>query len=213
MASFAKFSKKWFLRLLILLIAILILLALVKDAYIKNLIEHRIKADIGMDVTIADLDFNLMSPVFRLDGLEMRNTEEFGGAIFVNIPELYMEYDLKALLRKELNLRFVRLNIQTLNVVKSKEGVSNVSMMYEWLREVYGDIELQFEVIETLEISLGHFSYRNMEEPEGIKEIEIGLGNETVKNVRSEKDLVPLFAKVIFKSGASRIGKIFSGIL
>src|SRR5207249_8859335 len=60
---------------------------------------------------------------------------------------------------------------------------------------------LQFAGIDTLNLSVGKVKYSSLRKPGKSTELEIGLKNEVLTNVKSMEDLSGLLLKVIFRKG------------
>ena len=125
-----KWLFKWLFRLGLLLVVLIVVLVLSKDAIMKAAAEQRIRAHTGMDVKIGRFSIGILSPVVTIENLKLYNRPEFGGAPFIDMPELHVEYDRAALSRGKLHITLMRFNLAELNVVKNEAGQTNlVSLM------------------------------------------------------------------------------------
>jgi hypothetical protein len=198
-----KFIFRWGFRLLILLVVLLAFLVLCKDALIKSWLEHRIRAQTGMDVQIGRLDIGLFTPTVNFEGLRLFNTAQFGGMPLVDIPDLYLEYDRPAFLRRVLHFKLVRLDLEELNIVEDANGKS----ILQWWQDRQEKLpknsneSLDFTGIDVLNLSLGTIRMVSLADPARSRTVRIGLENEVLKNLQSANDLSGLVLKILWQHG------------
>lgn len=125
-----KFIFKWLFRLILavvgLVVVAVVFLLLTYNSILKNLIEHNIREQTGMDAEIGKLDVSLFEPTIEIRDLQIYNPANFGGAPFLNIPEIHIEYDRPALMRRQLHFTLVRLNLAELDIVKNQNNELNI---------------------------------------------------------------------------------------
>jgi len=118
---------RWLFRLLILVIVLLVALVLLKDIILKAVAESSLRQATGMSVTIDKLELGLFSPTFTTEGLKLYNRPEFGGSVFLDVPQLYFEYDPRAaLLGWKVHLNLLRCTVGELHLIKNQAGQTNV---------------------------------------------------------------------------------------
>lgn len=124
-----KFIFRWLFRLLILTIVLVVTLVLLKDVLLKALVEYRLREQTGLDVQIGRLEMGLLTPTLTIEDLKFYNPAEFGGSLFLDLPELHLEYDRPALAAGRLHLILVRVNLAEVHIVQGKSGQYNVSLL------------------------------------------------------------------------------------
>ena len=105
---------------------------LFKNWIIKEVFVSTVRTLTGFETKIQGIRIDLARGAFYLEDLLLFNptASSFKGRVFAEAPELYLEFDLPALLKKEkIHIRELRLNIDQLNIEKNKWGVSNVSLL------------------------------------------------------------------------------------
>lgn len=198
-----KFIFRWGFRLLILLVVLLAVLVLCKDAVIKSLLENRIRAQTGMDVKIGRLDIGLFTPTVNVEGLRLFHTSQFGGLPLVNVPDLYLEYDRRALARQVLHFKLVRLNLAEVSIVEDANGKT----LLQWWQDRQAkspqthDESVDFTGIDVLNLSLGTVRLVSLAHPERSRSVRIDLRNEVLKNLQSANDLSGLLLKILWQHG------------
>jgi len=203
-------TKPFKLVIRLVFCAVLVVLAtvLLRNVVAQALLQRHLRSVTGMDVAIGRVHIGLTEPVLALENLRLFNTDEFGRATCVDIPELHIEYDLQALRAKQLHLRTVRLRLAELLVVQNNEGKNNFKELVarpEMKASLPGGRTYQFKGIDTLNLALGRFRYSNLQNPGEDDEIFIGLKNQIVRNVRSLEDVKPLLNRLALE----RNGKQF----
>ncbi len=125
-----RFIFKWLFRLIftaIVLLAVVVVIVLLSyNSILRSAIEYNIRAQTGMDAEIGRFHCSLFEPVIEMQNLEIYNPANFGGAPFLNIREIHIEYDRSALLKRQFHITLMRLNLAELDVVKNQSGQLNV---------------------------------------------------------------------------------------
>jgi hypothetical protein len=200
---------KWAFRLAFIAVVLVVVAFLSKDAILRSVTEHRIRKQTGMDVQIGKLSSGVFSPVVTVRDMKLYNTAEFGGTLFLDVPELHIECDPVALSRRELRIKLMRLNLKTLNLVRNEAGQTNIFSIMERVREhargagkdeVMGDLE--FTGVDVLNLTLGKARYVDFKEPGRNREFTLNLENQIFKNVKTEADLYAVLLVVWLRSGA-----------
>lgn len=197
---------KWFFRLSFLLVLLVVVVVLGKDAMLKAAVERQIRAQTGMDVKIGRFSLGLFSPVVTIEDFRLYNTAEFGGAPFVDIPELHIEYDRTALAERKLHITLLRFDLAELNIVRNEAGQTNlVSMMRKpspsRARNSQAVPEIEFTGIDVLNLSLGKLRLLDLKDRSKSGELYLGLRDQVFRNVKSESDLLGVLFLLWLRSG------------
>lgn len=200
---------KWFIRLCLLLLALGIVLLLCKDFIIRKITEHRIAAQTGLRTKIDRMHVGFTRPIISMQGFTLYNSPEFGSGVLMRAADLHMVYDPEAIQSGELHLNLFRLDLAELNIVRSKDGQTNIVDFLEQAGEIGEDIlkepqairEFGFSGIDVLDLSLGHIRYLDLRNPNQNREAYFGIKNMEIKNIRSEGDLYGVAAIVLLRSG------------
>ncbi|MBI3312912.1 MAG: hypothetical protein HYZ83_01565 [Candidatus Omnitrophica bacterium] len=115
------------LALFIVIMALSIFIA--KDKILKAAVETGISTVTGFDTKISSIGVGL-SGKLHIRELKIRNPNGFKKDVFADIPEIYVNLDLPAALKgKEIHIYEARLNIAEINIEKTPEGVTNISLI------------------------------------------------------------------------------------
>lgn len=120
---------KWLCRLVGFVVLVLLAAILFRNPILKNLAEWRLHAATGLDARIDYLHVGLTEPIVRIGNLKLYNPPESGGETFVDVPELYVEYDRGATLLGRIHLKLLRLNLAEVNIVEGKDGRTNLERL------------------------------------------------------------------------------------
>lgn len=205
-----KFLFRWAFRLLVLLLVLAVALVLLKDTLVKSLAENRLQAETGLEVRIGRLEVGLMTPTLTIEDFVLYNTAEFGGSPFVDLPEIHVEYDRQDLALQRLHLKLLRFHLRELNIVENQQGQTNLAVIFDRLQSNPPDKSkaaqgagLEFDGIDTLNLSLGKIKYSNLKSPKKSKEFDLDIRNEIVTNVKSQDDLAEAVVRILLRKGVT----------
>jgi uncharacterized protein involved in outer membrane biogenesis len=201
---------KWTRRVIFLSVALVVLALVFRDTIQRNVVEQRIRSATGMDVKIGKYSSSLLSPVVTIEHLKLYNTPEFGGTLFLDIPELHIEIDALDLAHQRLHITMLRLNLAELNVVRNEAGSTNLfsfknprsrTLQTVLPKDIPPDFD--FTGIDVLNLSLGKAKYVDLKAPKNNREIRVDLQNQVFKNVKSEADLYGILVVLWLRSGGT----------
>jgi uncharacterized protein involved in outer membrane biogenesis len=185
---------RWVLYLFVVLVVLAVAGVLLLNTIVKQVVESRLRASTGMDTRIGLIDVGLLSPTLTIENFKLYNTADFGGSVFIDMPELHLEYDPVAIGSGKLHFKLVRLDLAEIAVVQDKKGRLNVQDLQKKNRAAASAgtkssaTDLKFTGIDTFNLTLGKFRLSNLASGRE-EEIEFGIKNQISHNVRSEADL------------------------
>jgi hypothetical protein len=203
-----KFVFRWAFRLLLLALVLGIGFLLLKDNIARSLMEERVRRDTGFETKIGRLEFSLFAPRVRAENVMLYNPAEYGGSVFLDIPDLHIEYDRSRLALGKLHLNLLRLNLREFHIVESQHGRTNlVEILQKTVPELVGAAaspginSYVFDGIDTLNLSVGTVRYTNLRLPKRNQVSKLDLQNDLTRNLRTEQDLSAIFFKVLLRAG------------
>jgi hypothetical protein len=128
--------------LLLIAVALAVAAVLLLDTVAQQVVQSRLRSETGMDVKIGRMQIGLSTPTIAIEDLKIYNTPEFGGSLFLNIPEIYADYDPEAIRARKLHLNLVRINLAEINIVQDKNGRLNIQSLKEKTRTATNAPEL-----------------------------------------------------------------------
>jgi hypothetical protein len=209
-----KFIFKWLFRLFItavtLVVVGIVVLLLSYNTILRVTMEHQIRAQTGMDAEIGSFKLALTSPTIKIRNFKLYNSRAFGGTPFLDIPEIYVEYDRAAFARQEIHITLMRFNLGELDIVKNQAGQTNIFSLGVTLPEKkFGgrtavnfkkQTGYDFKGIDTLNVSIGKAKFIDLKNPQNNREQVVGIDNCVIPNVKSPTDLAGLAALVVLRS-------------
>ena len=205
-----KWIFKWLFRLALLAVLLVVGLVLSFNSILRGLIEHNIRAQTGMDVEIGRVEVGWTEPTFEIRDLKIYNPPSFGGTQFLDVPEIHIEYDRVALLKNELHLTLLRLNIAELDIVKNPTGDVNVYGPAKGPKTNSGTVAVpssfkketgyDFKGIDALNITFKKVKFIDMQNPNNNRERIVGVQNWVVPEVKSTRDLTGLAVFIDLRS-------------
>ena len=207
-----KWLFKWLFRLFLLAVVLIVILLLSLNSILRVWVEHRIRAQTGMDAEIGRFSIGFTEPTVTIQNLKLYNPPSFGGTPFLDIPEIHVEYDRAALARHEIHLTLLRFNLGELDIVKNEAGRTNIfSPGVAWPLKKSGggngavnfkkQTGFEFKSIDVLNVSVGTAKFIDLKDQRHNRTQKIGLENCVLKNVKSPADLAGLGLLIGLRGG------------
>ena len=196
-------------RLALLAVVLVIVLLLSFNSIVRILIEHNIREQTGMDAEIGRVDVGWTEPIFEIRDLKIYNTPGYGGTPFLDIPEIHIEYDRMALVKGDLHLKLLRLNLSELDIVRNEKGQINVFATAKLPRRNSGgtvapsfkkQTGYDFTGIDALNVTFTRARYIDLQNRHNDRQQTIGLKDCVVPDVKSARDLAGLVLIIDLKS-------------
>lgn len=204
-----KWLFKWLLRLVILVVVLVVAFFLSLDTILRLVMENRIRAQTGMDAEIGEFSLGLLNPTITIKDFKLFNPPSFGGTLFLDIPEIHVEYDRAALANRELHVTLMRFNLGELDIVKNEAGQTNIFSLAPppSVKKSGGEKSFAKETgytfagIDVLNVSVGTAKFIDLKDQKNNREQKIGLDNLVIKNVKQPTDLAGLAVLVALRGG------------
>jgi len=190
---------------------------LLVDPVIKAMAEKRLTRSFGMKVTIDDLDVGIFRSEITISGLKIFHRQEFGGQPLLEMPELYVDYNWKALRqRKVLHFERVRLHLQRVNLVADTTGKTFFNQYKQSISQsrrpvstsktqpTSGEKQKQargFAGIDELKLTLGKLRVTDMRRPGWSREYGVNIPNAVFRDLRTRDDFETMFLQLIAVMG------------
>ena len=171
-------------------------LFLLKDTLLKQYVEHRISKETGMKAVIEQFHWAPRTHTIAVRNFKLYNTPEFGGAPFIDLPEVRLEYVRADVAAGKIHLKDLRLQLAEVRLVKNKEGQLNVTFEDEGAppervqNNQHSKPRLEFGGIDKLHLSLGKVVYTDLQNPTNNTQYELRVRDELITDVRTESDVV-----------------------
>jgi len=207
-----KWLFKWLFRLFLLAVVLIVILLLSFNSLVRVYVEHRLRAQTGMDAEIGKITIGLVEPTVTIQNFKLFNPPDFGGTPFLDIREIHVEYDRAALVKHELHLTLVRFNLGELDIVKNEAGHTNIFSLGVTLpskksgggksaADFKQQTGFEFQSIDVLNVSVGTAKFIDLKDQRNNRTQKIGLDNCVMKNVKSQADLAGLAVLIALRGG------------
>ncbi len=121
--------KKIILTIAAIFFIALAVISVGKDLIIRVSAENIVKSATGLRLEIQDLKTSLVGSFLRIKGLRVFNPDKFQDRSMLNMPEIYVHYDLPAIIGGKIHLSEVRIDLEEFQVVKNKDGSLNLDSL------------------------------------------------------------------------------------
>ena len=115
--------------LIIMLVAVVLVFALAKDAIVKMGMEKGTKIVTGLDLAVEEVNVGLLTTLIDIKGLKLYNPPDYKDRVMVDMPEIYVDYDLPAMIVGDVHLKEVRIVLDNFTVVKNADGELNLNSL------------------------------------------------------------------------------------
>lgn len=112
-----------------IVLAILIALFFGKNMIIKTSVSAGVRAMTGLKLSIRSMDIGIFKTVIGINELQLYNPSGFVDELMIDLPEIYVDYDLGAFMKGKTHLEEVRLNLKEFIVVKNEAGELNLDSL------------------------------------------------------------------------------------
>jgi hypothetical protein len=194
-------------------IAILIVLSFVKDIVIKTSVEKGVEVVSGLRLNIRNLNVGIIRTLVGIKGLKLYNPSGFRDRTMLDMPEIYVDYNLPAIMKGKVHLNEMRINMQEFSVVKNERGQLNLDSLkvVQAQKEGTSPEEKEAKVpemqIDDLELKIGKVVYKDYSgggEPL-VKEFNLNI-DERYQNITDPYSLISLIVvKALMNTTIARL--------
>lgn len=183
----------------VVVVAMLVAAAMVKDAAIKAAVEKGAEMVTGLRLTMSGFNAGILRSIVNIRDLKLYNPKGFTDPVMVDIPEIYVDYDLPAILGGTIHLKEARINLAEFVVVKNADGRLNLDSLKAVTAQKQGKpaqdksgkpMKMKIDV---LKLKIGKAMYKDYSAggAPSVKEFNIGI-DDTYTNIDNPNTLVSL---------------------
>lgn len=222
----AKAKKNKAVKILAIVLAVIVVLVLGRNIFIKAAVKTGAKAVVGLGVTMDKFDLGLFKSYVHIENVQVKNPKGFAEPLMVDIPEVYIDYHLGNILGGVIHLEEVRFNMTEFYVVKQVDGTLNLDSITALTK---GDKSTDKEEdkpakdkskkempdfrVDNLDLKIGKVifvDYSKGDEPK-ISEYKINI-DEHHENIKNPEALISLIVfKALFKTPIAGMANINLG--
>ena len=191
---------KKLLTLLIGILAILLVLSFVKDVIVKTSVEKGVEFVTGLPLRMRSLNVGIIRTLVEIRNLRLFNPKGYSDKVMLDMPEIYVDYDLPAVFKGKIHLEEMRINMREFTVVKNEKGELNLDSLKVVQAQKDSRAPREKEKgkipeiqIDALELKIGKVIYKDYSKggAPSIKEFNVNL-NERYENITNPYSLVSL---------------------
>ena len=192
-------------RIIIFLAVILGILFVGRNIIVKFAVEKGVEAATGLPLKIKKLNLGLAKTHIDIQDLKLFSPEGFNNEVMFYAPEIFVDYNLGAIIKGKIHLEDIRLNFDQVVIVTNKQGKTNLEALKPKVKTTQPakETEKKKDVgvkkapkiqIDHLMIKIGKGVYKNYSK-EGeplIKELAINISQEMndATNVQRSVDVI-----------------------
>jgi len=215
---------KKLMKILIIGVVFLFGIVLLKDQIIKNAITTVGSSVVGAPLKIRKFSLGLLSQKISIKGMQLFNPKGFPEEILIDIEEITVAYDLAALMKKQVRLPLVVVNLKEMVIVKDKEGKLNVDALKvseskekdEEKKEENKKEKMEMWPfhIEQLKLNVGKVIYKDFSKGDQpvIKVYDVGFKDKEFEDIRSVEKLATTIMVSAMGSTAIQGAKIYGAM-
>ena len=114
---------------LVIFVLIIAGLSLGKNIIAKIAVEKAVKMVTGLQLRISGLNIGIIRTLVNIDGLILYNPKGFKDRVMIDMPNIYVHYNLPAILKGNVHLYDMKIDLKEFVVVKNKDGKLNLDSL------------------------------------------------------------------------------------
>ena len=207
--------KTKFFKFLVIVFVALIVVIFTRDFILKNVVAAAASNITGTKVSLDGFSLSLLNHKITLKGLKMDNPKGFPHGRLIHISKIYADFDLAAILKKDLHFYELTVVLEEAVIVKNNEGKLNVDSLKIAKKENKKKDEASKPVpmrIDKLRLTLGKVvfkDYTQSQDKPTVEVMELGEKEEIYTNITSAEQLVSLIIVGAMKHTAVKGAMIY----
>ncbi|MDP8261406.1 MAG: hypothetical protein P9M01_03560, partial [Candidatus Kappaea frigidicola] len=113
---------KILISFIIIALFLIMMVTFFKDAIAGYLLKRDVKRLLGLDVVMQDMIVGLSTTTVETKEFKVLNPPGFEDKVMLDLPELYINYDIHACLNRDLHFEYIKLDLKEFYVIKNKDG-------------------------------------------------------------------------------------------
>ena len=196
------------LMIVVGVIVAILALGLIKDAIVKVSVEKGVEIVTGLKMGMRSLNVGIFRTAVNIAGLKIYNPTGFKDRVMLDMPRIYVHYDLPAIFGGTVHLHKAYLDMKELVVVKNEKGELNLNSLKVVSAQKKGQVKKSEDrgpagkapniKIDSLRLKIGKAIYKDYSkggEP-NVKEFNVNI-DETYTNI---DDLSALVGLIVVKA-------------
>lgn len=198
--------------LIVILIVITLIITIIwtgKDILLTNFLKNTIKNSIRLE-SEANVHLSILANSLSVKDLKLFNPPEYPDRIMMYIPEIFIKFNIRDLLKKTICLEKVDLNLAELNVVRNSDGKVNIeTLRIKTKKQPVKKTKVPSIKITSLNLKIDKATYSDYTKtPPEVKEFDVNL-EEEIKNITNIEELVKIIIqRTLLKTAIGKLAEI-----
>ena len=121
--------KKTLTSIIIIVIAVAIVFSAAKNTIARLSVEKGVEVVTGLTLKMRSLSIGVITTNVGIEDMRLFNPPGFEDRVMLDMPEIYVDYDLPAIFRGVVHLPKARIDLKEFVVVKDKNGRLNLDSL------------------------------------------------------------------------------------
>jgi len=192
--------KKILTSLIVIVLIAAVVLAVGKNTIAKVAVEKSVEMVTGLKLSMQSLNIGIIKTLVGIKELKLYNPDGYKDRVMLDMPEIYVDYDLAAAFRGKVHLKEMRMNLKEFTVVRNEKGELNLDSLKVVREEKAPEKAAPKEKgkmpeiqIDKLELKIGKVVYKDYSKggAPSVQEFNLNL-DETYQNIDNPAQLVSL---------------------
>ena len=174
---------RWMIGISATLLVLGVTFLLARDWLIKRYLMTAIHRRTGMTAELAGFETGLRTPMLRVTGFTLRDAPEFGGALCLDVPEIFFVADPAATEAGKLRFKEIRFHLASLHVIKNREGKLNLEALEKL--GPWPHLKYEFAGVGRCQLTCGKVTFTDLSNTNGPMQFDLGVREEVSTNLTS----------------------------
>lgn len=173
----------------VLVVGVVLVVIPGRNIIAKAALVRGMKALTGLDVSVGAIDVGIGKSYLSVRDVRLANPAGFADPVMAFMPELYIAYDLGAVLKNKIHLQELRINLEELDIVRERNGGVNINALKALLPGGAAGPAPDIKIA-LLELTVGKVGYKDYSSGSPVaREFPLNL-RERFQNITDPKALV-----------------------
>ncbi len=180
------------------ILVVVLLLSMGKDMIIKAAVESGTQMVTGLKLSMQSFQVGAMKSLVGIKGLTLFNPKGYLDKVMLDMPEIYVKYNLPDIIKGTIHLEDMRINLKEFTVVKNEKGELNLNSLKVVKEQKEGKKQQEKGKvppmkIDNLELKIGKVIYKDYSKggAPSVREFNVNI-NEKYSNITNPNALVAL---------------------
>ncbi|MFQ5715259.1 MAG: hypothetical protein ACE5GU_14625 [Candidatus Scalinduaceae bacterium] len=192
------------------MVIIMFVLYFGKNIVAKKSFSGGVRIMTGLELSMKSVNVGIFKTLIGITELQLFNPPGFVDKLMVDMPEIYVDYDLGAFINGKVHLEETRLDLKEFSVIKNEKGELNLDSLRVVEEKKEGKVEGEEEKIkmpelqiDVLELKIGKVVYKDYSKgtPPKVREFNVNI-DERFENITNPRTLISLIIVKALKNTA-----------